>query len=87
MGGDVCVVRYLLHDAWGLREISNRTYRRLGYYKTSNVSSFCVLQQGTSTIVRVSDLADTRAREEQQSNMAFSIAGGGSSGPQINVTP
>src|SRR5215831_17520522 len=44
------------------------------------------MHAGTSRAVQVSDLADTRAREEQ-SNMAFSMAGGGPSGPQINVTP
>jgi biopolymer transport protein TolR len=41
---------------------------------------------GTSLVGEVSDLADTRAREEQFP-MAFSMAGGGPSGPQINVTP
>jgi biopolymer transport protein ExbD len=35
---------------------------------------------------QVSDLSDTRAREEQFP-MAFSMAGGGPSRPQINVTP
>jgi biopolymer transport protein TolR len=37
-------------------------------------------------MVEVSDAADTRAREEQIP-MAFSMAGRGPSGPQINVTP
>jgi len=41
---------------------------------------------GTSLVEEVSDVADTRAREEQF-QMAFSMAGGGPSGPQINVTP
>src|SRR5215475_1751234 len=36
--------------------------------------------------MRVSNVSDTRAREEQIP-MAFSMAGGGPSNPQINVTP
>jgi biopolymer transport protein TolR len=41
---------------------------------------------GTPAVHQVSDPTDTRAREEQFP-MAFSMAGGGSSRPQINVTP
>src|SRR6201984_1213391 len=41
---------------------------------------------GTPLVDQVSDVADTRAREEQFP-MAFSMAGRGASGPQINVTP
>jgi biopolymer transport protein ExbD len=41
---------------------------------------------GTPSVDEVSDAKDTRAREEQFP-MAFSMAGGGPSGPQINVTP
>jgi biopolymer transport protein ExbD len=41
---------------------------------------------GTPLVDQVSDVADTRAREELFP-MAFSMAGGGSSRPQINVTP
>src|ERR1700745_929693 len=41
---------------------------------------------GTPLVDQVSDVADTRAREEQFP-MAFSMAGRGASGPQIKVTP
>src|SRR5215469_17048124 len=52
--------------------------------KRSNQRS--VAAPGTPFIGEVSDPADTRAREERFP-MAFSMAGGGPSGPQINVTP
>src|SRR5438309_11852800 len=41
---------------------------------------------GTPLVDQVSDVADTRAREEQFP-MAFSMAGRGASAPQSNVTP
>src|SRR5437879_4922688 len=41
---------------------------------------------GTPCVDHVSDVADTRAREEQFPS-ASSMAGRGASGPQINVTP
>jgi biopolymer transport protein TolR len=42
---------------------------------------------GTLAAGDVSNSSDTRVPEEEPRNMAMSMAGGGASGPQMNVTP